>query len=202
MNIRRLAARCVLVAFAPFTLDGCLSIGVDQYAAKTPAAGARGSLEARLYEKGKDAKKDVKSRREVTWKLFHLDSSKVVPAREGTGTAWSATDLEAGNYRIAASWGPNPGVPGDTSAGSGDETFVLKPGDTARANFVLSKFPVWAWIAIGLVVIGIIIAVVAAVEFEEGLSSIGGVSSNTTPSRAPAASPASSEDVAEEAATR
>jgi len=41
MNVRRRAARCVLVALAPLTLDGCLSIGVDQYAAKTPAADAR-----------------------------------------------------------------------------------------------------------------------------------------------------------------
>jgi len=159
MNVRRLAARCVLVALAPLTLDGCLSIGVDQYAATTPSEDARCSLEARLYEKGKDAKNDVRSAREVTWKLFNLDTSPVVPVKEGTGTTWSATDLSAGKYRITASWGPKPGVPGDTSAGSGEETFSLKAGDTAQARFVLSKFPVWAWIAIGAGVIVIIAAV-------------------------------------------
>lgn len=164
MSIRRLTARCVLIALAPLTLDGCLSIGVDQYAAKTPAADARCSFEARLYEKAKDARGDMKSARDVTWKLYHLETSPVVPLKEGTGAAWSATDLPAGNYRIAATWGPKPGVPGDTSAGSGEETFVLKAGDTVQARFVLSKFPVWAWVAIGLVAVGIIVAVVIGNE--------------------------------------
>ena len=197
MNVRRLAARCVLVALAPLTLDGCLSIGVDQYAATTPSEDARCSLEARLYEKGKDAKNDVRSAREVTWKLYHLDASPVVPVQEGKGATWSVTDLKAGKYRIVAAWGPKPGVSGDTSAGSGDDTFTLNPGDTAQARFVLSKFPVWAWIAIGVVVIGIILAVVAAVEIEHGLSHLGEARSNTRLDRAPATHPPSSERVAE-----
>ena len=199
MNVRRLAARCVLVALAPLTLDGCLSIGVDQFAATTPSADARCSLEARLYEKGKDAKNDVRSAREVTWKLYHLDASPVVPVQEGKGATWSVTDLKAGKYRIVAAWGPKPGVPGDTSAGSGDDTFTLNPGDTAQARFVLSKFPVWAWIAIGVVVIGIILAVVAAHEIEEGFGNIH-LSTSATPLRTQAANPPSSERVAKYAA--
>jgi hypothetical protein len=164
MNVRRLTTRCVLLALAPLALDGCLSIGVDQYAAKTPAADARCSLEARLYEKAKDAEKDVKSAREVTWKLYHVETSPVVPVKEGTGAAWSATDLKPGKYRITASWGSKPGVAGDTSAGSGEDTFTLKAGETARADFVLSKFPAWVWITIGAVVVGIIVAVALTKE--------------------------------------
>jgi len=162
--MRRLTTRLLLVVLAPMALDGCLSIGVDKYAATKGGAEARCSFEARLFEKAKDARGDVKTAREVTWKLFHLDTSPVVPVKEGTGAAWSVTDLPAGSYRIAATWGPKPGVPGDTSAGSGEDTFSLKPGDTARANFVLSKFPVWAWVAIGLVVVGIIVTAVVANE--------------------------------------
>ena len=163
-RIRNLTVRCLLVTLAPLALDGCLSIGVDQFPSATPASGGLCSLEARLYEKGKDAKRDVKSTREVTWKLFHLDASPVVPVKEGTGAVWSATDLTAGTYRLVATWGPKPNVPGDTSAGSGDKSFSLAPGETARADFVLSKFPVWGWIAIGAVVIGIIVVVVIGNE--------------------------------------
>jgi hypothetical protein len=202
MNGRRLAARCVLVALAPLTLDGCLSIGVDQYAATTPAVDARCSFEARLYEKGKDAKNDVRSAREVTWKLFHLDASPVVPVQEGKGATWSVTDLKAGKYRIAATWGSKPGVPGDTSAGSGEETFSLKAGETAQARFVLSKFPTWAWVVIGAVVVAAIIGILAAV-FSSEVKDLGTLlSSNDTPGLLPAASAPSSEDVAEEAAAR
>lgn len=167
-RFRRVISQCVLVALVPLALDGCLSIGVDRFPSATPAAGGACSLEARLYETGKEAKRDVKSTREVTWKLFNLDTSPVVPVKEGTGTTWSATDLKAGKYRLAASWGPKPGVPGDTSAGSGEETFVLKAGDTAQAKFVLSKFPVWAWVAIGVVVVAGIVAILAA-AFESGV---------------------------------
>lgn len=180
---RSLTARIVLLAFAPFALDGCLSIGVDHAHAKAPSAEARCSLEARLYETGKDAKGDVKSPRDVKWKLFRLDASPDVPVREGTGSVWSATDLTAGKYRIAASWGPKPGVADDTSAGSGDDTFSLKPGDAARADFVLKKFPVWVVVGVLIGVVAIVAILAAANAFEKGMEGIH-LSSGNTPDRA------------------
>ncbi len=182
-SIGRITARLVLLALAPFALDGCLSIGVDHTHAKAPAADTKCSLEARLYETGKDAKGDVKSARDVKWKLFHVDASPDVPVREGTGPVWSATDLAAGKYRIAASWGPKPGVAGDTSAGSGDDTFSLKPGDAARADFILKKFPVWVVVGVLIGAVAIVAILVAANAFEKGVEGIH-LSSGNTPDRA------------------
>ena len=202
MNVRRLTARCILVALAPLTLDGCLSIGVDKYAAQTPAAGALCSFEARLYEKEKDVKRDAKSAREVTWKLFNLDTSPVVPVKEGAGTTWSATDLKAGEYRLAASWGPKPGVPGDTSAGTGDKTFTLAPGENARANVVLSEFPGWAWAVIAVVIAAAaVVAIVGAIVVHAENSATFIFEPVRTSDRAPAAGRVKSKDAVERAVT-
>ncbi len=183
--LRKLTARLVLLAFTPFAFDGCLSIGVDHTRATAPAADTRCSVEARLYETGKDAKRDAKSTRDVRWTLFLLDASPDVPVREGTGPVWSATDLTAGKYRIAASWGPKPGVPDDTSAGSGDDTFSLKPGDAARADFVLRKFPVWVVVGVLVGVVAIVALLVSANAVKVGLGGMKS-SSNDLPERAPA----------------
>ncbi len=179
LRFRGVTARLLLVALAPFALDGCLSIDVDRTRAKTAVADARGSLEARLYETKKDFKSDVKSRREVTWKLFHLDASPEIPVREGTGTVWSATDLKAGEYRIAASWGPKSDVPGDASAGTGDDTFSLAPGDTARVDVILKKLPVWAVVALVLTVVGVVAVVVSLAAVGNSLKGINLSSGNT-----------------------
>jgi len=176
---RRFIARLVLIAFAPFALDGCLSIGVDGTRPKTAAVGAPASLEARLYETGKDTKRDVKSGRDVTWKLFRLDTSADVSVREGTGATWSATDLPPGKYRIAATWGPKPDVAGDVSAGSGDDTFSLAAGETARADVVLKKFPTWAVVGVVLGVAGVVAFVVVLVAFGNSQKGIHLSSGNT-----------------------
>ncbi|HQR47181.1 MAG TPA: hypothetical protein PK598_14360, partial [Thermoanaerobaculia bacterium] len=158
---------------------------------------ARCRLEARLYEKGKDVKRDVKSTREVTWKLFRRDGSPAAPVTEGTGAAWSVTDLAPGSYRIAAAWGPKPGAPDDKSGGSGEETFTLHAGDTARADFVLSKFPTWAWIVLGVVVVGIIVGAIAMVSFAHALEGVSLFGSNAVPDGAPERSPSVEEPAAE-----
>jgi len=176
---RKSTVLSVLLAFAPFALDGCLSIGVDGTRPKTPAAGAPASLEARLYETGKDAKRDVKSGRDVTWKLFRLDTSADVPVREGTGATWSATDLPPGKYRIAATWGPKPDVAGDVSAASGDDTFSLAAGESARADFVLKKFPTWSvW-----TVIAVILGVAAGIAIFISILPRGNLLSDANPVR-------------------
>ncbi len=180
LRFRRLTVHGVLLALAPLALDGCLSINVDRTKLKTADAAARCSLEARLYEKGKDVKRDVKSTRPVTWKLFHLDTSPDLPFREGTGTSWSAMDLPPGKYRIAATWGPKPGVAGDTTAGSGEDTFSLKPGDSAHAAFVLSKFPTATVVGVGLglVAVGAVAAALASTTIDLGHIDLGRSVSN------------------------
>ena len=164
--LHRLTARCLFVALAPLALDGCVSIGVDRTAppVATTEGPRTGALEARLYDTGSAAKKVQKSQRTVSWKLFLLAKSPDTPVHEGTGIVWNVTDLEPGKYRLVASWGPLPGVKGDTSAGSTDDTFKLASGETASARVVVKKFPTEWVIGIGLaVVVGAVIGIVAAV---------------------------------------
>lgn len=162
-TLRRATARVLIVALAPLALDGCVSTGVDRTAPPVNVSPAltTGSFEARLYDTGSAAKKDQKSQRTVSWKLFLPAKSADTPVREGTGNVWNAVDLEPGKYRIVAAWGPVPGVAGDTSAGTTDDTFKLAAGETAVARVIVKKFPTAAVVAVGLGIAGVAIAVIA-----------------------------------------
>ncbi len=162
-GFRGLTARLVLVAFAPFALDGCLSIGVRSSSLPPGAASpGTGSFEGRLYETPSAAKKDERSPRPVTWKLIPADRSSEAPVREGTGNAWTATEIPPGEYRLAVSWGKIPGVEG-SSTGHGSYTFSISAGETAQAQVVLKKTPVGLLIVLGIVVV---LAIVAVATFD------------------------------------
>jgi len=164
-RLNHLTASCLFVALAPLALDGCVSVGVERTAppAEAEIAPKTGALEARLYDTGSSAKKDVKSPREVSWKLFLLSKSSDAPVREGSGTVWNVTDLEPGKYRLVATWGPAPGIAGDTSAGTTDDTFKLAAGETAAARVIVKKFPTGWVVGIGIaVVVGVAVGVATA----------------------------------------
>ena len=168
VQFRRSTARLVLIAFAPFALDGCVSVGVKTTAAPAnTAAASMGTFEGRLYENPSDAKKDLKSPREVTWKLFQLEQSTKIPFREGTGNVWTATELPPGRYRIAVSWGKNPGIAEQSSTGSGRKTFPLEAGETAQVRVFVKKFPTGTVVALGvLVALGIVLAATFDLNFK------------------------------------
>jgi len=159
-GLNRLTARFLFVALAPFALDGCVSVGVERTAppAEADVVSKTGALEARLYDTGSAAKDDRKSPREVSWKLFLLSNSSDALVGEGTGNVWNVTGLEPGRYRLVATWGPAPGVPGDTSAGTKDDTFKLAAGETAAARVIVRKFPT-GWVVGAGVAIAVGIAV-------------------------------------------
>jgi hypothetical protein len=163
---RRFIARLVLISFAPFALDGCVSVGVRTTAHPDGSAvPPNGTFEGRIYETPSDAKKDVKSQREVTWKLFQLEQSRKIPLREGTGNVWTATELPPGQYRIAVSWGKNPEIAEHSSTGSGSKTFPLEAGETAQVRVFVKKFPTGTVVALGvLAVLAIVIATTVRID--------------------------------------
>lgn len=162
-RLTRLTARCLLVALAPFALDGCVSVGVERSAPPASASTApeTGAFEARLYETGSDAKKDQASPRPVTWKLYFLSKPSKKPVREGAGSVWSATDLEPGKYKIVVAWGPKPGEPGLVEAGRTDGRFTLAAGETATGRVLIKTIKTWVYIALG---IGIVLATLIVID--------------------------------------
>lgn len=159
-RLNRLTAQLLFLALAPFALDGCVSVGAERTAPPAEAAvvSKTGALEARLYDTGSAAKKDQKSPREVSWKLFLVSHSSAAPVSEGTGNVWNVTGLEPGKYRLVATWGPLPDVPGDSSAGTKEDTFKLAAGETAAARVIVKKFPT-GWVVGAGVAIAVGIAV-------------------------------------------
>ena len=185
-RLKRATARLLLGALVPFTFGGCVSTDVERTAA--PAGVSRvtrtGAFEGRLYETGSLAKKQQKSPRAVSWKLFLVSNPDDPPVREGTGSVWDAVDLLPGKYRIVASWGSTPGVAGDTSAGSTEDTFNLAAGETAVARVIVKKFPTGLVVGVGVaVVVGIGIAIAANQTVHLGEINLSG--SRTTPAAVP-----------------
>jgi hypothetical protein len=157
-TLRRAAARLLLVALAPVTLDACVSTEVVRVAKTTTETA---TLEAKVFESVSDSHTDVLSRRTLAWKLFDDRQSTTVPVREGTGNAWSADSLAPGRYRLNVEWGPTPGDASGNSAGSDKDTLKLGPGEKVQARIVLSKFPTAAVVGVGLGALGIALAVLA-----------------------------------------
>ena len=155
--------RLLLVALAPLALDGCVSVGVTNTAlpAGSPEAPGTGTLEARLYETGSDARTGQASPRPVTWMLFSLSKPSGNPVREGTGSVWSVSDLEPGKYKIVVRWGPKPGETGPGQAGRDARSFTLAAGDTATARVVMKTYRTVAYIALA---IGVVLAVAIVVD--------------------------------------
>jgi len=167
-RLNRLTARFLFVALAPLALDGCVSIGVTgtvvppagppPYGPEAPKAP---TLEARLYENSSDAKAGQASQRPVTWKLYSLSKPSRTPIKEGTGSVWSATDLEPGKYKIVVRWGPKPGEAGPVQIGRNDSRFKLAAGETATARVIVKTYKTWAYIALGL---GIVLATLIVID--------------------------------------
>jgi len=159
------ATRLLLVALAPFALDGCVSVGVQHstppMSTSTSLTPETGAFEARLYETGSDAKTGRTSPRPVTWMLFSLSKPSGNPVREGTGSVWSVTDLEPGKYKIVVRWGPKPGETGPEQAGRDARSFTLAAGDTATARVVIKTYRTVAYIALA---IGVVLAVAIVVD--------------------------------------
>lgn len=159
-SVRNLAtARLLLVALAPFALDGCVSTDVVRVATTTSGTA---KLEAKVFESVSDSHKDLLSQRTLDWKLFDDRQSTTIPVREGTGNAWSVDGLAPGRYRLQVAWGPKPGDASGNSAGSDNDTLKLGAGEQAQARIVLSKFPTAAVVGVGLGILGVALAAVAA----------------------------------------
>jgi hypothetical protein len=153
----------LLVALAPFALDGCVSVGVEHASAPPSASESAsasvspetGAFEARLYETGSDARTGQASSRRVTWALFSRSNPSGHPFREGTGSVWSVADLEPGTYKIVVSWGPKPREAGPVQTGRNEGRFTLTAGDSATARVIVKTQKTWLYIALG---IGILLA--------------------------------------------
>jgi hypothetical protein len=174
--LKRATARLLLVALVPVTFGGCVSTDVERTAPPTDLSKAprTGAFEGRLYETGALAKKGQKSPRAVNWKLFLVSNPDDPPVREGTGSVWNAVDLEPGKYRIVASWEPAPGVAGDTSAGSTNDSFKLAAGETAVARVIVKKVPTGLVVGVGVAVaVGIAVAIAANQTIHVGEINLG-----------------------------
>ena len=165
-HLRPSIARILLMALAPFALDGCVTIGVsraDLAAPQEPGATPSGAVTVAIYEKPDDRVAGHHAGFPVLSELLRLDKGETLVARS-MSTAWTAQDLPPGRYRLRVT--KRIDEKGDIIAlGSpGDQTFDVIAGERTVVSVVLRKVPVF-WIVVAvLTVIALVVLVIIGIN--------------------------------------
>jgi hypothetical protein len=163
----RSIAVLLLVALAPFALDGCVSIGVSRKAASQAAEAARapdtGALEVLIYEKSADRDAGRLVHYPVFAELHRVEGGKDTVVGRSMAGGWSLPALPPGSYRLEVSKKIDDAgdiVPLEHPA---DKTFDVVAGQTSSATVVLEKVPTfWIILAVVTVVALVILGIDAA----------------------------------------
>jgi hypothetical protein len=158
----RRTSLALLVAFAPFALDGCVSIGVE----KRPAVDTQkpsGALEVSVYEKSADRDAGRLVRYPVFAELHRVDGGKHTVVGRSMAAGWSLPELPPGRYRLAVSKKINDAGDIVPLEHPGEKAFDVVAGQTSSAAVVLERVPtLWIILAVVTVVVLVILGIDAA----------------------------------------
>ncbi len=160
-HLRSFVARALLVALAPFALDGCVSIGVSQKdlpSPPDPSAPPRGTVSVDVYEKPSERDSGIHVTYPVLSELFRVEKAEVLVARS-MNASWAVNDLPPGRYRlkIAKKIDANGNVVALDNPG--DKVFEVAAGERTAVSVVLRKVPVF-WIVVAVLTIVLIVVLV------------------------------------------
>lgn len=163
LPLLRRVSQVLLVALAPFALDGCVSIGVsraDLPAPPEPSAPPRGAVTVAVYENTVDREADRHVAFPVLSELLRIEKGETVVARSMNAT-WTVTDLPPGRYRLRIT--KRIDDQGDVVAlqNPGDKVVDVAAGERTVVSVVLKKVPVfWIVVAVITIVALIVLAII------------------------------------------
>jgi hypothetical protein len=157
-------ARILLLALAPLTLDGCVSIGVSRAALEPPPGSSAlltGALAVSVFEKAGDRDAGRVAQFPVLSELSRVTGSGEEAVGRSMAPAWSLSDLPPGKYRLRVT--RRLTAEGDIEAleNPGDKTFEVSVGGKTTVSVVLKKVPVFWIVVAALTVVALVILAIA-----------------------------------------
>ncbi len=165
-HLRSSVARTLLIAMAPFALDGCVSIGVsraDLSAPPDPSAPPRGAITVQVFEKVADREAERRVSYPVLSEIFRAGGDQDLVARSMRAT-FTVQDLPPGTYRLRIS--KRIDEKGDivALANPADKAFDVVAGERTVVSVVLKKVPVFWIIVAAITVLALVVLVIIGVH--------------------------------------
>jgi hypothetical protein len=166
-RFRSSVARLLLIAIAPFALDGCVSIGVsraDLPAPPDPGAPPAGAVTVAVYDKAADRDADRHVAFPVLSDLSRVEKNGEVLIARSMNATYTVTDLPPGRYRIRIT--KRIDDQGNVVAldNPGDKTFEVAAGERTVVSVVLKKVPVF-WIVVAVItIIAVVVLVIIGID--------------------------------------
>src|SRR5664280_2539640 len=160
----RPVARILLLALAPLTLDGCVSIGVSRAALEPPPGSSTlltGALAVSVFEKAGDRDAGRVATFPVLSELARVTDSGEETVGRSMAPAWSLSDLPPGKYRLRVT--RRLTAEGDIEAleNPGDKTFEVSAGGKTTVSVVLKKVPVFWIVLAALTIVALVVLAIA-----------------------------------------
>jgi hypothetical protein len=162
----RAAALVLLVALAPFALDGCVSIGVsraDLAAPPEPSAPPHGAVTVAIFEKPADRDANRHAPFPVLSELLREGKGETLVARSMKAT-WTVPDLPAGRYRLRVTKRIDGSGNVVALASPGDTTFEVSAGERTVVSVVLRKVPVFWIVVAALTVVALVVLAIIGIN--------------------------------------
>jgi hypothetical protein len=148
-----------LATFAATSLGGCVSVGVVRAPASASDVSSSTSLEVRIYDSPGLKKAGVLSQRGRALDVLRSDEGRETLVDSFHSGTWSREGLEPGTYRLRLRRSPAASGPGVY-----EKDLELRPGEAARVEVILKKFPTTAVLVVaGVAAAGIGAAAAAGV---------------------------------------
>jgi len=166
-HLRPSIARILLMALAPFALDGCVSIGVsraDLPAPPEPGAPPLGAVTVAIYEKPADREADRHAAFPVLSELVRVEKAGETLVARSMNATWTVQDLPPGPYRLRVTKRIDDlgnVVPLDNP---GDKAFDVLAGERAVVSVVLRKVPVFWIVVLALTVVALVVLAIIGVH--------------------------------------
>jgi hypothetical protein len=166
-NLRSSVARALLIALAPFALDGCVSIGVsraDLPAPPEPGAAPAGAVTVAVYDKAADRDADRHVSFPVLSELFRVETKGENLVARSMNATYTVTDLPPGRYRLRVTKRIDDLGNVVALENPGDKAFDVLAGERAVVSVVLRKVPVFWIVVLALTVVALVVLAIIGVH--------------------------------------
>lgn len=157
---RRIVVLALLVALAPFALDGCVSVGLAR-SVRAGGESGTGEVSVSVYRTTGDRDSGAPVVHPVLAELIRTENGVRTTVARSMSSSWSLGDLPSGRYALKTSKKIDENGDVVPLKGPIEKEFVLEAGERVEAKVVLERVPV---LLIVLAVITIVFLVVLAID--------------------------------------